>query len=165
MRIPNPLVASGMRRLCLVSAVSLALVGCEGDKPADKTAKVPATTGGAQAAAPDASAALESMTGVVLERIRSLEREKDVTCWTSFRQLDFFIATKQYSDFATLAKGVQIAAYEFTPEQQQELRRKSPGFEDDPDLTVAFPLDETMKQRLRRAGLRTDYNDSLDARG
>ncbi|MBC8072068.1 MAG: hypothetical protein IAG13_27350, partial [Deltaproteobacteria bacterium] len=40
----------------------------------------------------------------VVDRIRVLEVERDVTCWTSFRQLDNFIATKSYSNFATLTK-------------------------------------------------------------
>ncbi len=39
-----------------------------------------------------------------LARIKALETKKDVTCWTSFRQLDWFIATKTYSEFATVAK-------------------------------------------------------------
>jgi hypothetical protein len=50
------------------------------------------------------SAALVPQARQVIESIAELEKEKDVTCWTSFRQLDQFIATKSYSDFATLAK-------------------------------------------------------------
>ena len=41
---------------------------------------------------------------VVLDRMAQLESEADVTCWTSFRQLDWFIAEKAYGEFATLAK-------------------------------------------------------------
>src|SRR5690606_32588629 len=33
-----------------------------------------------------------------------LETQKDVTCWTSFRQLDWFIAEKPFSELGTLAK-------------------------------------------------------------
>jgi hypothetical protein len=36
--------------------------------------------------------------------IETLESTKDVTCWTSFRQLDGFISAAQYSNFATLPK-------------------------------------------------------------
>lgn len=67
-------------------------------------------------------------------------------------------------DFAIIAKGVEIPAYEFVPEQQEELRRKSPGFEFDPEFRIAFPLSELMKERLREAGLRTDYNQFAEQR-
>jgi hypothetical protein len=40
----------------------------------------------------------------VLDELGSLETKRDVTCWTSFRQLDWFIAEKSYSEFGTLAK-------------------------------------------------------------
>src|SRR6187397_1908620 len=42
--------------------------------------------------------------------LREGEREskRDVTCWTSFRQLDWFIAEKSYSETGTLAKIVAI---------------------------------------------------------
>ncbi len=46
----------------------------------------------------------------VLEQILALESERDVTCWTSFRQLDWYIAEKQYGEFATLAKVVAVKA-------------------------------------------------------
>lgn len=47
---------------------------------------------------------LADTAALVVERIRSLETGRDVTCWTSFRQLDNFIAAKSYSNFATLTK-------------------------------------------------------------
>ncbi|MBK6916619.1 MAG: CRTAC1 family protein [Deltaproteobacteria bacterium] len=40
----------------------------------------------------------------IVAKIRELETSRDVTCWTSFRQLDNFIASKSYSNFATLTK-------------------------------------------------------------
>ncbi len=51
-----------------------------------------------------ARAGLASTAALIVERIRTLEVERDVTCWTSFRQLDNFIASKSYSNFATLTK-------------------------------------------------------------
>src|SRR5258706_9712909 len=40
----------------------------------------------------------------VVAAIADQESTKDVTCWTSFRQLDSFISSGQYSNFAVLAK-------------------------------------------------------------
>ena len=34
----------------------------------------------------------------LVSRIGELETEADVTCWTSFRQLDGFLATRMFSD-------------------------------------------------------------------
>ena len=44
------------------------------------------------------------------DRIAELEKKRDVTCWTSFRQLDNFIAEMTYSDAATLTKIVASKA-------------------------------------------------------
>lgn len=43
-----------------------------------------------------------------LDRILSLETEEDVTCWTSFRQLESFIARAPLTDDATLQKLVAM---------------------------------------------------------
>lgn len=48
--------------------------------------------------------ALVANASAFVQQLESLEKSKDVTCWTSFRQLDSFIGGKQYSDFATLTK-------------------------------------------------------------
>ena len=40
----------------------------------------------------------------IVAAIKALETTRDVTCWTSFRQLDAFVATKEVSDYATLTK-------------------------------------------------------------
>ncbi|HEU5057863.1 MAG TPA: CRTAC1 family protein [Kofleriaceae bacterium] len=45
---------------------------------------------------------------MVLDELVTLESKRDVTCWTSFRQLDWFIAEKSYSETGTLAKIVAI---------------------------------------------------------
>ncbi|MBX7083119.1 MAG: hypothetical protein K1X88_28185, partial [Nannocystaceae bacterium] len=49
-------------------------------------------------------AQLADTAALVVDRIRTLEVQRDVTCWTSFRQLDNFIASKSYSNFAALTK-------------------------------------------------------------
>ncbi|HUS67839.1 MAG TPA: CRTAC1 family protein [Kofleriaceae bacterium] len=49
-------------------------------------------------------ATLTANASQVLDELGSLETKRDVTCWTSFRQLDWFIAEKSYSEFGTLAK-------------------------------------------------------------
>lgn len=46
----------------------------------------------------------------VLDQLVALESVRDVTCWTSFRQLDWFIAEKSYGEFATLAKVAAVKA-------------------------------------------------------
>ncbi len=51
-----------------------------------------------------ARAELARTAALIVDRVRALEVERDVTCWTSFRQLDNFIASKSYSNFATLTK-------------------------------------------------------------
>src|SRR6185503_12903338 len=43
-----------------------------------------------------------------LDDLVAFESKRDVTCWTSFRQLDWFIAEKSYSETGTLAKIVAI---------------------------------------------------------
>jgi enediyne biosynthesis protein E4 len=55
-------------------------------------------------------AALTEAAKAFVEEIAKLEKARDVTCWTSFRQLDNFISSKTYSDFATLTKIVAIKA-------------------------------------------------------
>ena len=44
----------------------------------------------------------------MLDDLVAFESKRDVTCWTSFRQLDWFIAEKSYSETGTLAKIVAI---------------------------------------------------------
>ena len=46
----------------------------------------------------------------VVASIAQQESTKDVTCWTSFRQLDSFISSGQYSNFAVLAKITAVKA-------------------------------------------------------
>jgi hypothetical protein len=52
----------------------------------------------------DRLSALHASANTLLDQLVQQETQKDVTCWTSFRQLDWFIAEKSYSEFGTLAK-------------------------------------------------------------
>ncbi len=97
--------------------VLVAAVGCPADPPVRTSPAADAGT--AQVAkAPDAAPdvlASASQTDAptsdlgrsavrILDQIQALETQKDVTCWTSFRQLDSFVAAGEYSDYATLTK-------------------------------------------------------------
>jgi hypothetical protein len=118
-----------------LAVVSLALLSCGGgeSKVEDPKAATPVDSAGQPAspvAEPGPSAAepspavdplagitidparegLAKTAGSVVARIGELEQHKDVTCWTSFRQLDNFIAEKTYSDAATLTKIVASKA-------------------------------------------------------
>lgn len=101
-----------MRSLRLVAVVALLHPACKGGGDEASTA---AQQKDAKAVAPDgesgpAQLGLAATAKLVIERIRELEVERDVTCWTSFRQLDNFIAAKQYSEFATLTKVEAVQA-------------------------------------------------------
>ena len=93
----------------LLCAVVLASASaCRTDPPSEPQGPTP------QSAAPVASpqpAATDTMFDVAdasLDRILSLETEEDVTCWTSFRQLESFIARAPLTDDATLQKLVAM---------------------------------------------------------
>jgi hypothetical protein len=85
------------RNRCAAWAFSAALLvcGCKSDKDRRKEERA----GGSS---------LTSSAGLVLDELVALESKRDVTCWTSFRQLDWFIAEKSYSETGTLAKIVAI---------------------------------------------------------
>src|SRR5262249_15788270 len=53
---------------------------------------------------PTRSEKLAGSARIVLAHLVEFESKADVTCWTSFRQLDWFIAEHPQSEFATLAK-------------------------------------------------------------
>ena len=91
------------RRVGLLGVIGIAaaLHGCGGGGGETATgtdAKQPAAT------KPSAPATIDDNAKFVLEQLLALESSADVTCWTSFRQLDWFIAQKSYSEFATVAK-------------------------------------------------------------
>jgi len=86
--------------------VSVALSACE--QPTAAPPSPPATP--LAATQPPAAPKLGHAASIerILAEIKAQEIARDVTCWTSFRQLDSFIATKPYSDFATLTKIASI---------------------------------------------------------
>jgi hypothetical protein len=82
-----------------VILIALCLAACGGKRDDTKD------TGSAKAPpASDGLTALRATAAHVIDELEKLETTKDVTCWTSFRQLDWFIAEKSYSEFGTLAK-------------------------------------------------------------
>lgn len=99
----------------VAAATLLALAACSNDAGSAQTS----AASGADAKAPPAADGdvddggksaksrqlrLAETAVAIVDRIGELETERDVTCWTSFRQLDNFIASKTYSDFATVTK-------------------------------------------------------------
>jgi len=98
---------SSSNKLAFVALVAVAVALPFGPWGCKKTPPAPA---------PDASVAatdtmfLDEEAKQVLAAIATLETTKDVTCWTSFRQLDSFISSKQYSNFAVLAKITAVKA-------------------------------------------------------
>ena len=84
---------------CAAWAISAALLvcACRGNKDKDRR----------EGQRADGSS-LTGNAGLVLDELVAFESKRDVTCWTSFRQLDWFIAEKSYSETGTLAKIVAI---------------------------------------------------------
>ena len=93
----------------LVLATGLLFGGCtcKGEET-----KRPLDEGGVStAASSDVDAAhLDDAARRTIAEIATLETTKDVTCWTSFRQLDSFISSKEYSNFAALSKIIATKA-------------------------------------------------------
>lgn len=92
-------------RWILTGALTLAITGCE-QKPQPTSPDAPTQPGSVDVSSRKRvdDRHLDVIAARVVLQITELESKKDVTCWTSFRQLDSFIASKQYSDFATLTK-------------------------------------------------------------
>ncbi|MEM6990188.1 MAG: CRTAC1 family protein [Myxococcota bacterium] len=96
--------------------VSLLVVACNGGETTSTTGKAggdgkaPPTKAAPPSTAMSRRAELAKTAALVVDRIGQLEAERDVTCWTSFRQLDNFIAAKSYSDFATVTKIIAAKA-------------------------------------------------------
>jgi hypothetical protein len=89
------------QRTCLALAVvMLAQVGCKKSEKKDEPTDPPP----AALVSSNELDQLRASADMVLDALAALESERDVTCWTSFRQLDWFIAEKSYGEFATLAK-------------------------------------------------------------
>ncbi|MCW5803023.1 MAG: CRTAC1 family protein [Deltaproteobacteria bacterium] len=93
-----------MRRSILIWVLAACVLGACGGKKSDSGdgSGTNAPQGGAGAGT--GAATLRASAELVLQNLVTTETAKDVTCWTSFRQLDWFIAEKSYSEFGTLAK-------------------------------------------------------------
>ncbi|MEO7113026.1 MAG: CRTAC1 family protein [Polyangiaceae bacterium] len=85
----------------LAALVFLSIAGCKKDSGSVADASAPLRTD---------TTFLDDEAKRVLEKIAALEAAKDVTCWTSFRQLDSFISSNQYSSFAVIAKILAVKA-------------------------------------------------------
>jgi hypothetical protein len=85
-----------MRRVLLCVVIALCACKSAQDKKSEGD--------GVGAAEEKTLDSLVKSANVVLDELAALEAQKDVTCWTSFQQLDWFIAEKSYSEFATLSK-------------------------------------------------------------
>ncbi len=145
-----------MRKEVVLLVVLVLLAGCKSDSaetPQTKTAPV------AEESSPESidSEKLVPVASSVINSIAELEKKKDVTCWTSFRQLDQFIATKSYSEFATLAKIRSQKAFVFSVWQAAS---KRPG-----DTVTAEDIDAVITLRNvtvpdeRRAELKSFATD------
>lgn len=84
----------------------------------------------------------------IVEKIGALETERDVTCWTSFRQLDSFIATKAYSPFATMTKIVAV-----------KRMARAVWLEASEGKTVVTGADVLAAAEARLASLPSDYSE------
>ena len=65
-------------------------------------------------------------------------------------------------DFMCLAKGLELPAYDFGPEQQRGVTKKHPNWKRRRDIPSAFPLTEAMKARLRAVGVEDDYDEWVE---
>ena len=81
--------------------------GCssKSTSPAEPSSEKPAPDSKPQPKSP-----LAANADYVLDRLEQVETAADVTCWTSFRQLDWIIAEKPYTEFGTIAKVASIKA-------------------------------------------------------
>lgn len=102
-RQSRPLFATALLVELLATVLLLALAACsKSSAPNPHPAALAALKAKAHAA--EVRVDFDAMSRRVLDEIVRLETTKDVTCWTTFRQLDDFISSKQYSDFATQAR-------------------------------------------------------------
>ena len=103
-----------MRANVIISALlaSLGIGGCKDDPKPNSTPTPQPSLSASAAPAPGTmdTRFLDETAKRVLTEIATLETTKDVTCWTSFRQLDSFISSGQYSNFAVLAKITAVKA-------------------------------------------------------
>jgi hypothetical protein len=132
-------------RAGIALALCLAVTSCKGggDKPSSASAE-PGTT-------------LDQNARLVLDELLALETKKDVTCWTSFRQLDWFIAEKPFSELGTLAKTKAIKQLTRAAWARASARASGPAITAvDIDAAVALP---EISMGARQSELATFAND------
>lgn len=92
--------------VALWASIALAMSACR-DTPGPTSAPREASSAGVTTS-PAPTETLGTVAAAALDRILDLERAEDVTCWTSFRQLESFIAGAPLTDAATLQKLVAM---------------------------------------------------------
>ncbi|MBA2538058.1 MAG: hypothetical protein H0V17_00360, partial [Deltaproteobacteria bacterium] len=134
-----------LRTLAVITFVGS--VACGGKKGDDS--KQPVT---------DRLTGLHASADTVLDELVQLETKKDVTCWTSFRQLDWFIAEKSYSEFGTLAKiSAMKGLVRATWEKASTLAKG--GAVSDADIKAAAKLPDVKLSGQVQQNLSTFAND------
>ncbi len=125
---------------------ALALVLACACKPAPAPTPPPTATPQLVAAAAIAgpgdvspTAGLASVAERLQAAITKLETTKDVTCWTTFRQLDSYISSKEYSAFATHARVLASKALARAAWQKASAAAKT-GTISAADITAAAPI-------------------------
>ncbi len=91
------------------AALLIGICGACKKAPSDRAPAPSASASSASSPTADAHH-LDDEARRALAEIATLETTKDVTCWTSFRQLDSFISSNSYSNFAVLAKITAVKA-------------------------------------------------------
>lgn len=133
-----------------MAAVSFA--GCKDDpKPNPTPTSQPSTSGSSLPAPTMDTRFLDDAATRVLAEIASLETTKDVTCWTSFRQLDSFISSGQYSNFAVLAKITAVKALLRAAWEKASLAAAGPELTADDITTSANVQAATMDEKKTQA--------------
>ncbi len=146
---------------CAALALVLACACKRG--PAPVPTPPPAATPPAGAAAALAGPADASPTAGlvgVAERLQAaitkLETTKDVTCWTTFRQLDSYISSKEYSAFATHARVLASKALARAAWQKASLAARGSVLTA-PEIAAAAPIpasgwDDDQRSKLAAFG-------------
>jgi hypothetical protein len=135
-----------LRTLAFITLVGTPLA-CGGKKGDDT--KQPVT---------DRLSGLHASADTVLDDLVQLETKRDVTCWTSFRQLDWFIAEKSYSEFGTLAKiAAMKGVVRATWEKASGLAKG--GAVTDTDIKAAVVLPDIKLSQQQQTSLTSFAND------
>ncbi|MBM4344434.1 MAG: CRTAC1 family protein [Deltaproteobacteria bacterium] len=129
------------------AVLALALLCLGACRPTPRAATAPvASAAGAhdpRAAALAVDASTTDGLAVVVERLQAaitrLETTKDVTCWTTFRQLDSYISSKEYSAFATHARVLASKALARAAWQKASTMAKGPALTA-ADIAAAAPI-------------------------